>query len=416
MRFKELSLENYKIFYGNNVLKFDSDKKIFVIQGLNGYGKSTLVEAILFALYGKAQGSIINDYAVQNNQNFCRVSLDLVHNGNNYKVEREIIDNIEKFKLKVNGASSNLKIENIIPESVARLSILDCEKFAYLINTELDFEDAWKIKELKKAKNDLERLKSKLELSLSRIEKMKLLMRRILGLDTNRVEARKLEKLVTQEGTKIKALNSKIDELERLVRAREFLEKEQKFKKNFPILILDNLLEEAVRAILKRKDEAIKARLKQGRLSAERELLEKILAEERCICGSKFSTSQFGKREIIKLINRLKEEELLANLPFEKYAQSAYELNLAVEKVRNLKINVEELRKEQEELSITIPKAINLSSRNLTKELEELKLERKARELKVIELEEEHKRLVEKIRKVKTLDRKNILLKIKKLE
>lgn len=417
MRFKELSIENYKIFYGNNALKFDSDKRVFVIQGLNGYGKSTLIEAIFFALYGKVQNGIINDYALQNNQNFCRVALEFEHKGNNYEVERKIIDGNEKFTLKVNGTSSNLNIETIIPESVAKLSMLDCEKFAHLINTELGFEDAWGIKELKKAKNDLERLKSKLELSLSRFEKMKLLMKKILGLDVNKIEARKLEKLVAQENDKIKVLSSKIDVLERSIRASEFLEKERKFKQNFPAIILSGLLEQAVKVIFERKDKAIKARLKQGRLSAERELLEKILAEEKCICGSKFSTSHFGKREIAKLANHLKEEEeLFASLPLERYAQSSYELNSAVEKTRNLKISVEELKEERKQLSASILKSGKLNYNNLTKELEELKLERKARELRVIELEEEHKRIAEKIRKAKSLDRKNILLKIRRCE
>lgn len=416
MILKELELENYKIFYGNNVLRFDSNKKIFVIEGMNGYGKSTLVESILFALYGKASGKVINEYATQRNESFCRVNLEFEHDGNSYRAERKIVNGKEDFTLKVNGSKSLLKIENIIPESIAKFSIMDCEKFARVIGG-LSFEEIWGIKELKDAKNDLELLKSKLERSLSKFEKMKLVVKKALGLEVNRLEARKLEKLVTEENKKIKILSSKIDELETLSRAKEFLEKEKEFRQNFQALILKTLLEEAVKVILKRKDEAIKARLKQGRLSAERELLEKILAEEKCICGSKLSTSHFGKREIASLASRLrKEEELFASLPLEGYAQSSYELNSAAEKTRNLKINVEELKKERKELLHAIPKARNLNFADLTKKLEELKLERKARELRVIELEEEYKNVAKKIRKFKSRSRKNILLKIRKLE
>lgn len=418
MRLKELTLENYKIFYSTNTLEFDTNKKIFVIEGMNGYGKSTLVESIFFALYGKAQGTIINDYAVQRGENFCRVSLEFEHNGNNYRVDRKIIDKKEEFTLKINGtSSSNPNIENIIPESVTKFSMLDGEKFARIIDANLDLEAVWGMKELRNTESDLKRLKSKLESSLSRVEKMKLVMRKILKLDTDRVEARKLEKLIMQENEKIKALGSKIDRLERLIRAKEFLEEERKFIQNFPALISSTLLEEAVKVILKRRDEAVKARLKQGRLSAEIELLEKVLAEEKCLCGSKLSTSHFGKREVAKLLSELrKDKELFASLPLERYAQSSYELNLATEKARVLNINVAELKKERKQLSEDLAKARNLNPVSLAKELEEVKLERKARELKVIELEECYKKIVEKIRKIRRESRKETLLKIKKLE
>jgi len=53
---KELTLYDFGIFSGKHSIKFDnsnSKENIILIGGLNGRGKTTILEAILLALYGK---------------------------------------------------------------------------------------------------------------------------------------------------------------------------------------------------------------------------------------------------------------------------------------------------------------------------------------------------------------------------
>ncbi|MDJ0690685.1 MAG: ATP-binding protein [Xenococcaceae cyanobacterium MO_188.B32] len=53
LRIKKIHLQNWKC-YQNQVIEFDldTDKNIWVIWGLNGYGKTSILEAVLWCLYG----------------------------------------------------------------------------------------------------------------------------------------------------------------------------------------------------------------------------------------------------------------------------------------------------------------------------------------------------------------------------
>jgi DNA repair exonuclease SbcCD ATPase subunit len=53
LQIKKIHLQNWKC-YENQVIEFDlnTDKNIWVIWGLNGYGKTSILEAVLWCLYG----------------------------------------------------------------------------------------------------------------------------------------------------------------------------------------------------------------------------------------------------------------------------------------------------------------------------------------------------------------------------
>ena len=84
MIFTKLKLENFKS-HENTTIKFD--KGISVIVGENGAGKSTILEAISFALFKQHTAKRIDDL-VRNNSDYMSVSLEFISNGREYKIVR----------------------------------------------------------------------------------------------------------------------------------------------------------------------------------------------------------------------------------------------------------------------------------------------------------------------------------------
>ncbi|WP_296889142.1 AAA family ATPase [uncultured Methanobrevibacter sp.] len=85
MIFKRLKLKNFKS-YAHEIIGFD--KGITVIVGENGAGKSSIFEAISFALFKQHTASKLNDL-VRNNAENMSVELDFVSRGKEYRIIRE---------------------------------------------------------------------------------------------------------------------------------------------------------------------------------------------------------------------------------------------------------------------------------------------------------------------------------------
>lgn len=91
MIFTKLKLRNFKS-HENTVIKFD--KGISVIVGENGAGKSTILEAISFALFKQHTGKKIDDL-VRNNAQSMFVELEFDSNGRKYRIIREKKSNLK---------------------------------------------------------------------------------------------------------------------------------------------------------------------------------------------------------------------------------------------------------------------------------------------------------------------------------
>ena len=85
MIFTRLKLNNFKS-HEHTVITFD--KGISVIVGENGAGKSTILEAISFALFKQHTGKKIDDL-VRNNANSMSIELEFTSNNRDYKIVRE---------------------------------------------------------------------------------------------------------------------------------------------------------------------------------------------------------------------------------------------------------------------------------------------------------------------------------------
>lgn len=90
MIFKKLELKNFKS-HAHTVLDFNPG--ISLIVGENGAGKSTILEAITFALFKVSNTK--NDYLIRTNKDLnekieMSVKLNFIHNGKEYRVERSL--------------------------------------------------------------------------------------------------------------------------------------------------------------------------------------------------------------------------------------------------------------------------------------------------------------------------------------
>ena len=98
MLFKELELVNFRQYKGRNKLSFPTteNKNVTVIIGRNASGKSTLVEAFYWILYGKTNfktSGLLNLELANNLKSgeyeIIKGTLKLVHEGIEYKITRK---------------------------------------------------------------------------------------------------------------------------------------------------------------------------------------------------------------------------------------------------------------------------------------------------------------------------------------
>ena len=87
MRFDRIRLENFKCYEETDV-RFDPG--VTVIHGLNGSGKSSLLEACFFALYGAKALEKTLDEVVTIGASETRVELDFTHDGQSYLIRRRL--------------------------------------------------------------------------------------------------------------------------------------------------------------------------------------------------------------------------------------------------------------------------------------------------------------------------------------
>lgn len=87
MRIERLKLENFKP-YPDTDLRLE--RGVTVIHGLNGSGKSSLLEACFFALYGSSALSGTLEDVITNGEEECEIELWFSHGSGSYHIERRV--------------------------------------------------------------------------------------------------------------------------------------------------------------------------------------------------------------------------------------------------------------------------------------------------------------------------------------
>lgn len=100
--FKKICYKNF-LSVGNKPIELSlNNDKVTIISGKNGNGKSSIIEAIFFAIYGKSFRKVNKDSLINSiNKKNLLVILDFEINGVNYSIKRGIKPNI--FEIYVNG-------------------------------------------------------------------------------------------------------------------------------------------------------------------------------------------------------------------------------------------------------------------------------------------------------------------------
>ena len=93
--FEKIRFKNF-LSYGNHFSEVDFQKaKTTLIIGKNGYGKSTFLDALTFALFGKSFRGINKPQLVNSiNEKDCLVEVEFQIGTTSYKVPRSIKPNL----------------------------------------------------------------------------------------------------------------------------------------------------------------------------------------------------------------------------------------------------------------------------------------------------------------------------------
>lgn len=243
MKISRLKLHNFGVYASDNEFVFRSDKPVVLIGGMNGRGKTTFLEAVLLALYGKnsfaylestykSYGRYLNAHvnrADQSMQSYIELEFDL--DESNYIVRRawrgdqkRTDENITVFKdgekndfLTQNWA---MFIENVLPSGLSNFFFFDGEKIASIAedDTSEQMKESIKsmlgISKLDHLENDLNRIIKQLGKETTSDKDMK----QLESLKEKRNEARNtLEELdhdISDTRDKIEKTTKKLEELE----------------------------------------------------------------------------------------------------------------------------------------------------------------------------------------------------------
>ena len=101
MKLKKISWKNFKS-YSNAMTEivFDNDPSLNLIVGTNGTGKSSIADCIIYALYGKIDGTNSSDIPNRINKNFY-VKIEVDCNGHEVIIERGLAPNL--FVVRIDG-------------------------------------------------------------------------------------------------------------------------------------------------------------------------------------------------------------------------------------------------------------------------------------------------------------------------
>jgi exonuclease SbcC len=341
---KSIELENIRS-HRHTLIKFP--KASILLAGDIGSGKSTILAALEFALFGLQKGEIEGKSLLRHGSEVGKVRAELFVNGKDVVITRELTKKKNSYTqsevvLEVDGKKERLSVEEI-NEKIVRLLNLPDAKRKNLIYRFTVYTPQEQMKRILEEKPDV-RLN---------------IIRKIFNIDKYKRVAENVEIYAKELRNEIRMMKNELKDVEEIKKAIEALEKEKKE------------LEKAVREFginVKSLEEELKR--------AEKEFLEckaKVREmEEKAIMLSKLKAKVEEKRRSVERLAKeigeidVKKKEELAK------TKADYEARMAeIEKeLRDMKKSVAELREKREEI-VKAEHANNAKIEQYKQEIEE---------------------------------------------
>ena len=457
MKLKKIEINNFRQFYLKHTLEFNtlSDKKVTLIRGQNGSGKTALLNAFWWCLYGektekfKNSESLISLKAISKSQVgddiSCKVSIVFDHDGLEYIIERkqqgevsakfdvkDIINKAPKVIIRDKGGETRdhignpqQKIFQLLPRALASYFFFDGENLQHMTEKSKNLNIAEAIRLvmgitlLQRAANELtgnvyEKFK-KLKKQYG-TEKSKKISEELERLQSQKVQ---LEEKLKNEESEVEAIEKKISVYDKKLEANQKTQESQRQLEEIRQKVKS--VDKDISENNKRKNKIISSRgylafIKNQIVDVE-EIIEKsnkggvipkgyknvfiegLLKSKKCICGEKLDegTEKFSK------VSRLKKQGNCDDID-DKVA-------ILNEKIKYYKNNeIESFKKDlddyigkEKELYVTLKYSKEQEDgilKNLKQEAAQIENEENLGELK-LQLEKDKKRKREQIGKIK---------------
>jgi len=355
MKFERITLENFRQYFGRQRLEFARDKqrKVTVIHGVNGTGKTSLFLALNWCLYGSEYvnnvGELISKEAISriNISDFVDMSVELsfLHEGERYIVKRmrrgmkmidggvqpDPLDDFTMIRMHGDGQSEPVKnpigtINAILPANVRTYFLFDGEKID-------DFAKPESAKQVKEAVylvfklETLERAHRHLEISAADFRKelkntssgeLRNLIERDekarAALEKNEKRREELTNVIEQIGRKIADIEQRLRDIQNvrvLQQQRDFTERNLKQQRTDLDNVTNEVRELAIsayftvpKAVIGRSIAILDAKREKGEIPSNirRQFIEDLIVRMECICGRSFEDGGVQHRRLLGLI------------------------------------------------------------------------------------------------------------------
>jgi len=184
--FKKLTLNNWRCYEGTITLDFPEigpEKNLIVVNGINGFGKTSLLKSLKFLFHGSGKDEILeawNEASRNRGEKNLSVSMEFMHDGSLCKIIREV-----EFKTRGNTALGSEKLTLIMngnerdqaADKIAQWLPTDVQQFVFFDGAEISryakkqhdqgvkdaIERVLGIPAIRNLRTDLERFVEKLE-------------------------------------------------------------------------------------------------------------------------------------------------------------------------------------------------------------------------------------------------------------
>lgn len=431
MRIQKIELENFRQYGGTVVLNLSCDKKknMNIIQGVNGAGKTNMMNAINWCLYGSEENlgkyagkkqPIINDTLLSElppgRSVEARVSVTMIDShGRPYVFERKIcgrkkqdgkyyVEPHSDFHayqqkgedMKESIIDKNFLVNRILPKGVKGFFFFDGERLDDFFKEENSTQIRDAILDVSQL-SLIDRVIKHLEKTISSIrsglrnkgtEEIEFITKEIEELERDRDDWRNKKQKLEPELLEIIKQISVIDQklkmssvplVKHLQKERERLQ--QEVSKHLSLIEKLNIdcneeiiskgpIIYSLKAIWATKKE-LEDKAKKGDLppKVKKTFVQELLDAGECICGNKFVNDEKAKQKLMHLLNEVRISEV-----YEELTNLKYELNPLVRKATDFIKNQDNLRKQISD-AVSELESLKTELRDISAKLEGINLD-----------------------------------------